>query len=70
LATGKVKVWFEQRGFGFVVPHEGGEDVFCHIKNVAGKLPALTQGQRVQFREAVSPKSGRTEAKDVEVISS
>lgn len=47
---GKVKWFNNQKGFGFIVPDEGGKDVFVHISAVeqAG-LRTLNEGQAVEF---------------------
>lgn len=50
--TGTVK-WFDPtKGFGFIVPDNGGNDVFVHISAVqeAG-LPGLDEGQKIEFEE-------------------
>jgi CspA family cold shock protein len=50
MASGKVK-WFNgQKGFGFIQPDDGGKDVFVHISAVerAG-LTALKDGQAVSY---------------------
>lgn len=50
--TGTVK-WFDPtKGFGFIVPENGGNDVFVHISAVqAAGLPGLDEGQKVEFEE-------------------
>jgi cold shock protein len=50
MATGTVK-WFNPgKGFGFILPEEGGKDVFVHITAVqAAGLSGLNDGQRVSF---------------------
>ena len=50
MATGKVK-WFNgQKGFGFIQPDNGGKDVFVHISAVerAG-LQGLNEGQKISY---------------------
>jgi len=53
MATGTVK-WFNlQKGFGFIQPEDGGKDVFVHITAVqAAGLNGLDEGQRVTFEVA------------------
>lgn len=50
MAIGTVKWFNPTKGFGFIKPDGGGEDVFVHISAVerAG-LGTLTEGQRVSF---------------------
>jgi len=53
LATGTVK-WFNmQKGYGFIQPEDGGKDVFVHITALqrAG-LTSLNEGQRVKYEVA------------------
>jgi CspA family cold shock protein len=47
---GKVKWFNAKRGFGFITP-DGGDDVFVHYSDIAGKgYRNLEEGQRVKFR--------------------
>jgi CspA family cold shock protein len=50
MATGTVKWFNAQKGFGFIQPSDGGKDVFVHISAVekAG-LATLREGQAVSF---------------------
>ena len=63
MATGTVK-WFNgQKGYGFIQPDEGGSDVFVHISAVerAG-LRSLNEGQKVTYELEKDPRSGKTSA--------
>jgi len=62
LASGTVK-WFNgQKGYGFIQPEEGGNDVFVHISAVerAG-LSTLNEGQRVSY-ETETGRNGKVAA--------
>jgi cold shock protein len=50
MATGTVKWFNAQKGFGFIQPNDGGKDVFVHISAVerAG-LGTLNEGQKVSY---------------------
>ena len=68
MATGIVK-WFNgQKGFGFIQPDDGGQDVFVHISAVerAG-LSNLAEGQRLSFEIKVDPKRGKSSAENLQV---
>ena len=63
MATGTVK-WFNgQKGFGFIQPDDGGSDVFVHISAVerAG-MGSLNEGQKVSFELERDQRSGKTSA--------
>jgi CspA family cold shock protein len=63
MQTGTVK-WFNgQKGFGFIQPDDGGNDVFVHISAVerAG-LRTLNEGQKVSFDVVADRRSGKSSA--------
>ena len=50
VSTGTVKWFNETKGFGFITPANGGEDLFAHFKEIQGNgFKTLTEGQRVEF---------------------
>ena len=63
MATGTVKWFNEQKGYGFIQPDEGGADVFVHISAVerAG-LRGLREGQKVTFELERDKRSGKMSA--------
>ena len=68
MATGTVK-WFNgQKGFGFIQPDDGGNDVFVHISAVerAG-LSSLDEGQKVSYESKVDPKRGKSSEENLRV---
>jgi cold shock protein len=62
MATGTVKFFNTQRGFGFIQPADGTKDVFVHISAVerAG-MGALAEGQKLSF-ELERGRDGRVSA--------
>jgi cold shock protein len=49
MPTGTVKFFNEQKGFGFINPDDGGDDLFIHISNIDPSEGLLTEGQQVSF---------------------
>lgn len=50
MATGRVKWWADEKGFGFITPDEGSADLFVHFTGVLGDgYRTLAEGQRVHF---------------------
>ena len=66
LATGTVKFFNNEKGFGFI-SREGGDDVFVHFSNIQRDgYKSLEDGQRVEFD--VAPGRKGDEAQNVRVI--
>ena len=63
MATGTVKWFNATKGFGFIQPDDGGNDVFVHISAVerAG-MSGLNEGQKVSFELEKDKKSGKMSA--------
>ena len=57
MATGKVKWFNESKGYGFIEPVEGGDDVFVHTTAIEGEgFRTLLEGQTVDFDVEKGPK--------------
>ena len=69
VATGTVKWFNSQKGFGFIQPDGSGQDVFVHISAVerAG-LSGLNEGQKVSFEVVTDRKNGKSSAEQLKTI--
>ena len=57
MAVGKVKWFNNAKGFGFIVPEEGGEDIFAHYSTILMEgYRSLKAGQEVTFEVQQGPK--------------
>ena len=66
MATGAVKFFINEKGYGFISRDEG-DDVFVHYSNIQGSgYKSLEEGQRVEFD--VAPGRKGDEAQNVRVI--
>ncbi|MBO6638974.1 MAG: cold-shock protein [Roseitalea sp.] len=63
MATGTVKWFNATKGFGFIEPEAGGNDVFVHISAVqrAG-MHGLDEGQKVNYEVVQDQRSGKSSA--------
>ena len=63
MATGTVKWFNTQKGFGFIQPDAGGADVFVHISAVErSSLGSLHEGQKVGFELERDARNGKVSA--------
>ena len=66
MATGTVKFFNAEKGFGFI-SRDGGSDVFVHFSNIVGSgYKSLNEGDKVEFE--VAPGKKGEEAQQVRVI--
>lgn len=67
MAVGTVKFFNQDKGFGFITPDDGGQDVFVHATALQGVAP-LRDGQRVSYDVGQDRKTGKSKAENVRVI--
>ena len=57
MPEGVVKRFFQDRGYGFITPAEGGKDLFMHVSGIQGAgVQSLEEGQRVSFEVEQDPR--------------
>jgi len=68
MPSGRVKFFNPDRGFGFILPDEGGPDVFVHVHDVeAAGMKILVAGQLVAY-EVGPTRDGRSKAVNVRLL--
>ena len=67
METGTVKWFNDTKGFGFITPENGGDDLFAHFSEIQSSgFKSLAENQRVSFEVTTGPK-GKQAAK-IQVI--
>jgi CspA family cold shock protein len=57
MATGTVKWFSDDKGYGFIKPDDGGKDLFVHHTAIAGGgFKSLAEGAKVEYEEEQGPK--------------
>ena len=66
MATGTVKWFNSQKGYGFIQPDDGGKDVFVHVSAVerAG-MHGLNEGQKISYEVIADRKTGKSSAQNL-----
>ena len=68
MATGTVKTW-NDRGFGFIRPDDGGDDIFVHARSLPGGVEELNVGDRLRYDERPNSRhAGKFEAVAVQLL--
>ncbi len=66
MTTGTVKFFNDEKGFGFISPENGGQDVFVHVSALRGG--SLREGDKVSFDVGQDRKTGKSKAESVSVL--
>ncbi|CDZ33717.1 Cold shock protein [Neorhizobium galegae bv. officinalis] len=67
MATGTVKFFNDDKGFGFITPENGGQDVFVHVSALE-RGGSLREGDKVNFELGQDRKTGKSKAENVSVL--
>jgi CspA family cold shock protein len=66
MPTGTVKWFNATKGYGFIQPDQGGEDIFVHISAVERSgMTSLADGQKVSFEVAQDRRTGKSAAQNL-----
>jgi CspA family cold shock protein len=67
MPTGKIKMFNDEKGFGFIRPDDGSNDVFFHVSALR-EGDDVTVGRAVTFETGIDPKSGKPKAVSVDLV--
>ena len=68
MATGTVKWFNDAKGFGFITPDGGGEDLFAHFSSInSAGFKSLKEGQKVSF-EVAAGNNGKKKASNIQAL--
>ncbi|WP_061933192.1 cold-shock protein [Aureimonas sp. AU22] len=69
MANGTVKFYNDTKGFGFIAPDEGGNDVFVHASALERSgMRGLAEGQKVSFEVVADRRSGKNAAENIKAL--
>jgi CspA family cold shock protein len=68
MATGILKMYNQDKGFGFIKPDDGGDDVFVHVTTAERSGIELRQGMRLGFDVGQDRKSGKPRAENLRLL--
>jgi CspA family cold shock protein len=69
MATGTVKFFNADRGYGFIAPEGGGPDVFLHATALeAAGIQGVSEGDRLSFDAVMDERKGKTNAQNVKKL--
>ena len=69
MATGTVKWYNSEKGYGFIQPDDGGKDAFVHVSAVerAG-MNGLREGQKISFEMTKDARTGKASADKLQAV--
>jgi CspA family cold shock protein len=66
MATGTVKFYNGERGYGFIKPDEGGPDIFLHVSALeAAGMRSVAEGDRLSYDAVMDQRKGKTNAQNI-----
>mmetsp|Transcript_6042 Transcript_6042/g.10996 ORF Transcript_6042/g.10996 Transcript_6042/m.10996 type:complete len:154 (+) Transcript_6042:132-593(+) len=68
MPRGVILRWHEDKGFGFIRPNDGGENVFCHVTSLLDGDGSVRDGDEVIYDVEWDDRKGKERAKQVEAV--
>jgi CspA family cold shock protein len=71
MPTGRIKWFSDTKGYGFIQPDAGGDDVFVHLSELRRSTPPImgvSEGQKVSFELSTNSRSGKSAASNIAII--
>ncbi|CAE7501422.1 CSP3 [Symbiodinium pilosum] len=68
MPRGVILRWHEDKGFGFIRPNEGGENVFCHVTSLLDGDGSVRDGDEVIYEVEWDDRKGKERAREVEAV--
>jgi cold shock CspA family protein len=63
-----VRRWFSEKGFGFIEPDDGSNDIFLHIRHFTTPSGEPKVGDRIEYEVGTDPANGKLRAQHVRLI--